>query len=561
MTIRTRLGLAEEPDFKNNEKFQRLAFDFFPRLSRALGKMEFAGARVNQDVARVIDVRTRKEMADIRETVNKVPQVRAFVADRLAKEKAKRKTEKGKNKVSFDFNPGSDDQVRSLLYDYYKLRPVELTEAGEERFIERQKKWNEGRKATKKMLWKDVVDDAIKNREWNFFSVKSDVMHEHDRQGNELAKLLLKYRDAETLNGTFVQALLTKLDPDMNIHGSFNIPGTQTGRLASTDPNLQNIPNKDGGSIKKGYVSKFGDEGVLVQIDYSQIELRVAASYFNEPTMIDAYVRGDDLHTLTAIALSKHSSEDYKQLDDKIKKGWRNRAKRVNFGVLYGGGAPALQSTLKKDGVFLTLEECQKLIDVYFESRPALRRGIDKLMEQVKKRGYLESFTGRRRRVPEVFSDNNELVARALRQSVNFPIQSGASDMTLMSLCLIAEEMERRGLRSHVILTVHDSIVFDCHVDEFMEVSLLAKEIMENIDKLSDQILPGLDWSWLKCPIVAELDVGANWGSTVAFEPKIIIAGESDGSPLWTTDKDGKMKNRDPHNMDELWEVLCKKAV
>jgi len=560
-TIRAYHGLSNEDEFVNNDRFQHLAFDFFPRLSRSLAKMEFVGARINQDVAHTIDRKTRAEMAQIKTDINKVPQVRQFVADRLAKERAKRKTEQGKAKVSFEFNPGSDDQVRSLLYDYYKLKPAELTDAGFDRFLERQKKWNEGKPATKKLKWSDVIDDAIKNREWNFFSVKADVLHEHDRQGNELAKLMLKYRDAETLNGTFVQALLTKLDDDKNIHGSFMPQGTKTGRLSSVDPNLQNIPNKDGGSIKKGYISAFGDEGVLVQIDYSQIELRVAASYFNEPSMIDAYVRGDDLHTLTAIAISKLSPDDFAALDGKIKKGWRTRAKRVNFGVLYGGGAPALQSTLKKDGVFLTLDECQELIDVYFEKRPALRRGIDRLMEDVRRKGYLESFTGRRRRVPEVFSDNNELVSRALRQSVNFPIQSGASDMTLMSLVLICEEIERRGLRSRVILTVHDSIIFDCHVDEFMEVSVLAKEIMETIDKRSDLIMPGIDWSWLKCPIVAELDVGANWGSLVAFDPNLILSGKRPTTELWTPDKDGKMMARDPYNIDELWELVCKKAA
>lgn len=289
----------------------------------------------------------------------------------------------------------------------------------------------------------------------------------------------------------------------------------------SHDPNLQNIPNKGGGLIKRAYVSRFGDDGLIGQADYSQVELRVAACRFNEPTMVKAYREGADLHLLTALAISRLTLKQYRALPQKKQDEIRTQAKRVNFGILYGGGPSALMAALKKDGVFLTYRECEELIERYFEVRPRLKEGIEALEADVLKKGYLEAFTGRRRRVPEVFSENREIVSRALRQSVNYPVQGGASEMTLMSLVLIWREMRRRGYRSVMILTVHDSIVFDLHAEEALEVLALAKHVMENLPKLSNSVLPGLDWSWLKVPLVADCDLGHTWGTMVEVkDPK-----------------------------------------
>ena len=329
---------------------------------------------------------------------------------------------------------------------------------------------------------------------------------------------------------------------------------------SSRDPNLQNIPNKGGGLIKRAYVSRFGEDGVLLQADFSQVELRIAGCYYNEPTMVQAYLDEQDLHTLTGQAIYVQSTSgkkpaDYLKLDKKTQKGWRTRAKRTNFGIIYGIGPPGLQSTLKKDGVFVTMDECKALVSAFFKARPGLKRGIERTQGRVAKSGYLESFTGRRRRVPEVFCADEQLVARALRQSINFPIQSGASDCTLMSLVLIRREMKRRGLKSQIILTVHDSIVFDCVVDEFLEVAQLAKEIMENLPKLSEQVLPGVKWDWLTVPLVADFEVGPNWGQMVDFNP-FEISDEAPDEPLWK-DEDGKqVPARDPKTIDEIWEIM-----
>jgi len=559
VTMRCRNSMRESDEFLRNERIQTIVDEFSPAISDSLARMEWDGARVDAGIIRSVRVQLTEQMGQISRDIAKLPEVRQYQAKRLEQERAKRKTDRGKARVKFEFNPGSDDQVKAVLFDHYGLRPAELTDGGLERLVERMKVRNDGKKIKDQFTWEATVHDAIDKREWKLFSCKADVLHEYERAGNDLSELILRYRDLETLNGTFVNALLDKLDEEEYVHGTYLVHGTVTARLASRDPNLQNIPNKDGGRVKRAYISRFGDEGVLMQADYSQVELRVAASWFDEPTMIQAYIDGLDLHTLTAMDIAGLDAADFDSLpahtdDQRGKKDWRTRAKRINFGVLYGGGPPALVSTLKKDGVFISVDDAQALIDRYFEVRPGLKRGITELEKRVSRNGYAESFTGRRRRVPEVFSENNEVRSRALRQIVNFPIQSGASDMTLMSLVLIERELRAQGLRSKVILTVHDSVIFDCHVDEVYDVAEIAKTIMENIMHLSDEVFPGIDWSWLKCPIRADLEAGFTWGSLVDFDVNGIDTGKVVKSP-WVSDDDDAI-TRPPCTTDELWDQM-----
>lgn len=549
VTFRVDDGLLAEPEYQENPALGVLAEQFFPELSRALTDMEFAGAQIDPDAVRRMDRHYRAVMERTSSAIARLPKVRKY---------ARWREKQGKERK---FNPGSHQQLRDVLFGAYKCKPVELTDGGLEklslRWEKRVRAWRE-RRSGRKPEFREVVREAIERREWEHFSTKADVLHEIAAQGNELAPLILEYRAAETLHGTFVKPLMDQLDVFGRIHGNFNIHGTVTGRLSSNGPNLQNIPNKGGGLIKSAYVSRFGDEGMIGQMDYSQVELRVAGSFFDEPTMVQAYIDGADLHLLTALDITGLSERQYKSLSAPQQKEARTQAKRINFGILYGGGPPALQTALKKDGVFLSIDECKALIQRYFEVRPKLARGIKKLEASVKKTGYLTSFTGRRRRVPEVASENDEIVARALRQSVNFPIQNGASEMTLMSLVLIWREMRARGYRSQIILSVHDSIIFDLHRSEAVEVMCMAKEIMENLPSLSDQVMPGLDWSWLKCPIVADGELGPNWAALQGVNLDA-LADESHEpeTDLWGCDDKGDWYvARDPETMDELDEVI-----
>jgi DNA polymerase I-like protein with 3'-5' exonuclease and polymerase domains len=298
------------------------------------------------------------------------------------------------------------------------------------------------------------------------------------------------------------------------LHGEYLAHGTVTGRLASKSPNLQNNPSHDDGLIKGCFLSRW-EGGFLIEFDYSQIELRVAACWFRDKGMMQAYMDGADLHTLTAIAISGLTAEAYKELPDAEKKAWRSRAKRVNFGSLYGGGSPALMRTLAKDGIKVTKAEAQGFLDAFFAAREGLRKGIHRLEAAVTKTGYIDTQVGRRRRLPSAMSDDRQEVSRALRQAVNFPIQSIAGDMTELSLILLAERLEAAGMLSIPILTVHDSIIVDCVPEEVEEVLRVGHEIMEGIRTQSLEILPAVDWSWLSVPILADAKIGRTWGKMV----------------------------------------------
>lgn len=557
-TLRVHEKLIADPQYVNNVKLRRLAESFFPRLSKTLADIEYAGAKIDVDVINDMERDLTEKMGKALLAMDALPQVKAFVADKLLQGRhGKRKSD------PFVFNPGSDAQVGSILWEYYGCRPIELTDGG---FVLLVARYNRLAKDDPDLEFGVVIDRAIANKEWGCFSTKADVLEEYKRQGIDFAPLVLDFRESQKLLGTYVKPTYERLDDASCVHGVFAPTGTTTGRLSSFDPNLQNIPSY----AKRAYVSRFGEYGVILSADYSQIELRIAACLYNDFEMMKAYVNGADLHTLTAIVISGESSKGYAALPGAKRKWWRTLAKRVNFGIVYGIGAVGLVNTLKKEGVFLTLDEAKDLLDKFFTAHPALVKALNALKAAVRKSGFLTSFTGRVRRLPEVFNTNEEIVARAFRQAGNFPVQSGAGDMTLMALVLIHEWMLDNQLRSKIILTVHDSIVFDCHVDEVLMVAAKAKEIMQSLPALSDELLPGLNWKWLRVPIVAEFDVGVSWGQAVEFDPELIVDGRTQDKTKWNEElaenkqapdslyyyEKGSLKHRKPETVDELWELM-----
>jgi len=211
-----------------------------------------------------------------------------------------------------------------------------------------------------------------------------------------------------------------------------------------------------------------------------------------------------------------------------------------------------LQANLRKEGLFLELEECENYIEVFKQKRPMLFAGMKRYENFLMKYGYVEVFTGRRRRIPEITSSDKAVVSRALRQAVNAVVQSGASEITLMSACLINRAMRAENMESKMILTVHDSLVFDCVRNEAADVAVLAKSVMENIPDLSDEVWPNLNWKWLKVPLIAEVDAGRNWKQSVKFDPETVLAGTPSGKPLYTVGKDNAKQYRAPTTMSEL---------
>jgi DNA polymerase-1 len=251
----------------------------------------------------------------------------------------------------------------------------------------------------------------------------------------------------------------------------------------------------------------------------------------------------------------------YEDLEPEAKKKWRVGAKRTNFGIIYGAQAPTIKATLKKDGVFITDEESEMMVNAFLEARPGLVAGMKAMEDFLAEHGYVESPTGYRRRIPEVFSENRTLRERALRQGVNFGVQNAAAQMTLMALCIIHSRMEAQNYQSKLILNVHDSLVFDCHVNEFQEIATASKYIMENLPEYSDEVFPGMDWSWLDVPIVAECELGINYGKPAGFDPtKLDGPTEADG-PLFGEKKGQTVLLRDARSIDELWEAMAYKVA
>lgn len=556
VTYRVDDGLIAEEEYQEDEKLRNLAEVFLPQLSVALADLEYAGVQVDPVIVKKLDKEYTTKMKGFQKQIAKLPRVRAFVAAKIKAGKTGKK--KG---VPFVFNPGSVQQLRPVLFDYYKLKPIEMTDTGFKLLTSRYARIAAEQKKKKGGIvpkFQDIVNTAVANGEWEWFTTDANTLHEYERQGNELAPLILKYREAETIYDTFIKPLLDRLDPNGRVHSSYLPHGTVTGRLSSVDPNNMNIPN----AAKPVYISRFGDEGVILQADYSQIELRIAASWFDSPKMIEAYKKGLDLHNQTAADIDHMTLSAFLMLSEDERKEKRTKAKRANFGVMYGIGPPGLVGTLKKEGIHATVEETTSLIEQFFGVRPGLKKGMDDTKEEAAENGFLRSFTGRKRRLPEVFSVHHEIKARALRQCVNFPIQSGASDMTLMALVLIHRILQAEGFKSQIVLTVHDSIVFDCHVNEVLEVARIAKDVMEHLPELSDEVLPGIDWKWLKVPIVADIEMGHNWGSLVEFDPRVVSEGEESDETMYKKNEKGKPEiAREPVNIDELWEQMEFKAV
>lgn len=549
VTLRVYNGIQAEPDYQDNPKLRALSESLYPSLAYVLADMEYEGAAIDPLMVETLAHMYQRRMRELDIAIQEFEPVKAFLRDRSRS--AESSGDRAKLARSAEpFNPRSTQQLQSVLFGYCGEAPVELSNGGLSKLAHRLQVLNEAwvalplGKRGPKPGFGQVVERAVEAKEWEYFSTKADVMHELARRGNKLCPLILEYRGFSTLNGTFVEPLTNRLDAKRRIHGSFSPTGTVTGRLSSHSPNLQNWPNKGSGLLKRCYLSRFGDAGLILQADLSQIELRIAACWFNEPVMIRAYQKGEDLHRQTAIDISGLTPEKYDALPKDDKKGWRVRAKRTNFGPLYGGGVQAIVHALRKDGVFVTDEEGQRLLDRFWAKRKGLASGMEREERKTRKLGYVESFTGHRRRVPEVYSEDEKLVARALRQSINAPIQCGAAAITLMALILAHREMRAREMRSKLILTVHDSIAADCFVDEVFEVARILRNAMELITERSDEVIPGIDWKWLRVPIVADLESGFTWGSCVEWKE---------------CKANGVVRTIDPDDpdVDHLWDAMA----
>lgn len=299
---------------------------------------------------------------------------------------------------------------------------------------------------------------------------------------------LLDWRQVGKLKSTYVDALPQLIHPETGrIHTTFNQAVAATGRLSSTNPNLQNIPirTERGRRVRDLFVARDEDH-VLLSADYSQIELRVIASMSQDKAMVDAFLSGEDIHAATAakvfgLPLSEVSREQ------------RSHAKTVNFGIIYGVSAFGLsnQTTLSR-------KEAKEVIDSYFATYPGIKQYIDDQVASARSKGYVETLLGRRRYLRDIDSRNQAVRGHSERNAINAPIQGTAADIVKLAMIKVHARMKKEGFQSPMILQVHDELVFDVQRNELEALKALVVEEMESAYAL-------------KVPLVADTGVGKTW--------------------------------------------------
>jgi DNA polymerase-1 len=304
---------------------------------------------------------------------------------------------------------------------------------------------------------------------------------------HEVPRLVLDYRQLSKLKSTYVDALPVLIDPKTGrVHTTFNQTGTTTGRLSSTNPNLQNIPIRTelGREIRAAFIAESGYS--LLSADYSQIELRLLAHFSDDPLLVKAFREGDDIHRLTA-------SQVFGVPPMLIDAEHRRRAKAVNFGIVYGLSAFGLSQQLGIDQ-----REAKKFIDAYFEKYAGVRRYIDRTLEETRKEQSVKTLFGRTRPIPDITSKNANMRGFAERTAVNTPLQGTAADLIKLAMIQIDEELRARKLKSRMLLQVHDDLLFEVPENEIELMRGLVREKMESVHKLN-------------VPLLVELGVGPNW--------------------------------------------------
>lgn len=349
-----------------------------------------------------------------------------------------------------EINLNSPKQVGALLFDKLKLPVIKKTKTG--------------------------------------YSTDADVLEELDGMNlSEVPGLLLTHREYGKILSTYVRALPGLINPaTRRIHTSFNLTVAQTGRLSSTNPNLQNIPVRSpmGEKVRKAFIAKPGR--ILLTADYSQVELRLLAHFSKDPTMLKSFQDDLDIHTQTAsevmeIPLTKVTSSD------------RSIAKTVNFGLMYGQSSFGLASTLK-----ISRAAAKVYIDKYFTRFNSIKRFLDTLKDKVEQLGYAETYHGRKRFLPDIYSQNRTIKAQAERMAINSPIQGTAADIIKIAMINIDAEMVERKLKSKMLLQVHDELIFEVEEDEVEIMKDLVRRGMENAVSLD-------------VPLKVEMGFGVNW--------------------------------------------------
>jgi DNA polymerase I len=306
--------------------------------------------------------------------------------------------------------------------------------------------------------------------------------------------MILEHRELSKIKSTYVDALQAALNEDTGcVHTSYSQTGAVTGRLSSSNPNLQNIPirTEEGRRIRHGFVA--GKNKVLLSVDYSQIELRIVAHMAQDEAMLDAFRAGEDIHTTTARAIYNVSPEA-------VTKNMRRHAKSINFGLIYGMSVFGL--TRSTD---LTLAESEEFVKTYFQKFPGIKKYLDGIRKLAAQQGYVETLLGRRRYFPALQSKQNvQIKNREEREAINAPIQGTAADIMKIAMLRIPPALKEAGLKGKMLLQVHDELVLECPEKELKETARVVQEVMANAFPMS-------------IPLSTEARYGKNWGDMKAI--------------------------------------------
>lgn len=375
-----------------------------------------------------------------------------------------------------------DEKTLKELKDKFKSE-IEVT--AKEIYDLAEEEFNIGSpKQLGKILFEKLDLPVIKKTKTGY-STNADVL-EKLRDKHPIIDKITYYRQITKINSTYVEGLMALIDEDGRIHSSFNQTVTTTGRLSSTEPNLQNIPIRYemGREIRKIFIPTNEDD-LLLSSDYSQIELRVLADMSGDENMIDAFKHHSDIHTKTA-------SEVFNVPIEEVTSTMRSSAKAVNFGIVYG----ISDFSLAQD-IGVTKKEASEYMKVYFDRYPKIKTYLDSLIDSAKENGYIKTILNRKRIIPEIKSSNRIVKALGERLAMNAPIQGSAADIIKIAMNNVYKRLKKEGLKSELILQVHDELILNVKKDELEKVNILVKEEMENAIKL-------------KVP----LDVDGNYGKT-----------------------------------------------
>lgn len=316
------------------------------------------------------------------------------------------------------------------------------------------------------------------------FSTNADVL-EKLAEEHDIARLILKYREIQKLQSTYIDGIRPLVINGV-IHTTYNQTVTATGRLSSSNPNLQNIPvrTEAGKELRKLFIAREGN--VLIDADYSQIELRLLAHFSGCKALVNAYKNGEDVHAATASKVFGVSPED-------VTPAMRRRAKTINFGIIYGMG----RFGLSKD-MGCSAAEAQDYLDKYFAAHPEVREFMDETVRRAREDGYIKTVLGRKRMIPELTSSNRNTRAFGERAAMNMPLQGSAAEIIKLAMLRVAARLKEDGFRTKMVLQVHDELVLDAPLEEEERAKKMLKEEMESAIEL-------------KVPLIADVSTGRSW--------------------------------------------------